>query len=121
MTTTIAESVAALITRQGCSGEINADDPNIVSAVEQITALARAYTRGRGFDEVHDDIGELGHVPHPDIRAAIVTAAGRLAANPGQIPMKQETGRTEKAFTGAFTGWSTTELFALNRYRVRAM
>lgn len=118
---TIAESVATLISREGCNGEVNSEDPSVVSAVEQITALAYAYTRGRGFDDVRDDIGELGRVPNPDIRAAIVTAAGRLAANPGQIPMKQETGRSEKTFTGAFTGWSTTELFALNRYRVRAM
>lgn len=74
-----------------------------------VTAMAKAYTRDRGFDPI---TGE----PFDDVAAVITTATARLLANPGQI------GNTAGPFTvaGGFTGWSLAETFVLNRYRKRA-
>ena len=84
-----------------------------------MTALAKAYTRGRGFGETLCDVAV---VPNDEISAVIVTAAARLAANRWQLPNDQPVGtHASRVFRGAFTGWSTAELSALNRYRKRAM
>ena len=107
----IADDVAALLNRRNC-GEPDTADQSVVAAVDQITALARAYTRGRGF---------AGPVPNADITAVIVTAATRLAANPRQFSYEFPSGPSAtQALRGGFTGWSLAELAALNRYRVRA-
>lgn len=73
-----------------------------------VTALARSYTRDRGFDE----FGE----PYDDVAAVIVTATARLLANPDQIA--KTTGPF--AVNGGFVGWNLAETFVLNRYRKRA-
>lgn len=52
-------------------------------AVEAVTLMARAYTRGEGFT---DD------VPNDEIAGAILTAACRLARNPGQLPTSETMG-----------------------------
>lgn len=106
------ERVVGLLERTRC-GEPAIDSTAVVVAVQEITALAKAYTRGRGFT----DSG-----PHPDISAAIVTAAARLVSNPRQIPVEFPAGPggSTRVFRGGFTGWSLAELAALNRYRVRA-
>jgi hypothetical protein len=65
--------------------EVDPDDVTALldrsSAVEQavpvITVMARAYTRGNGFDD-----GE----PNDEIAAVITLAAARLAANTAQLP-----------------------------------
>ena len=110
----IKDAVATFMVRMWgpCSG-VDMDYVEIV--VAQVTALAKAYTRGNGFD------GD--GLPNADITAAIVTAAARLAANPYQFAIERPTGggRSELVYRGAFTGWSTAELSALNRWRVRAM
>lgn len=72
-----------------------------------ITAMARAYTRGGGFD--------LGF-PLDDVAAVIVTATARLLANPEQIAHTI----SDVTINGGFTGWSLAETFVLNRYRKRA-
>lgn len=72
-----------------------------------ITAMARAYTRDRGF---------TGTEPADDIAAVITTATARLVANPEQIP----TDIGSVSLRGGFTGWTLAELFVLNRYRKRA-
>ncbi|MFD3038352.1 hypothetical protein [Mycolicibacterium senegalense] len=72
-----------------------------------ITAMARAYTRDRGF---------TGTEPADDIAAVITTATARLVANPEQIP----TDIGSVSIRGGFTGWTLAELFVLNRYRKRA-
>lgn len=109
---TIAQSVIALLDRRECREPVT-DDPGVDAAVEQVSALVKAYTRGRGFD---------GSEPNADLSAVIVTAAARLAANPSQIPneLPAGPGGATRALRGAFTGWSLAELAALNRYRVRA-
>jgi hypothetical protein len=74
-----------------------------------VTAMARSYTRDRGFDPVDSE-------PFEDVAAVITTATARLLANPDQLPST-----TGPFSIGAgFTGWSLAETFVLNRYRKRA-
>lgn len=90
------------------------DDPELVALGEQhvttVTAMARAYTRGRGF------------APHgsceDDIAAVILTAAARLIGNPEQLK-REEIGDYSVTPT-PFQGWSLAETMVLNRYRRRA-
>lgn len=107
---TIVSDVSALLERKRC-GEPTIDDATVVSAVDQITALAKAYTRGRGFT----DTG-----PNDDITAVIVMAAARVAANPRQFGVELPANGNPLVYRGGFTGWSLAEQAALNRYRVRA-
>lgn len=73
-----------------------------------ITALARSYTRGRGF---------AGTEPAEDIAAVIVTATARLVANPEQLA--SDFGSV--SVRGGWQGWNLAEQIVLNRYRVRAL
>lgn len=86
------------------------DDPATIALAAQhvpvITALARAYTRDRGFA----DGG-----PNADIKAVLTAATARLMANPDQI--RQTVGGVS---LDGFTGWTLAELAVLNRYRKRA-
>ena len=72
-----------------------------------VTALARSYTRGRGF---------AGADPAEDIAAVIVTATARLVANPEQLA--SDYGNV--SMRGGWMGWNLAEQIVLNRYRVRA-
>ena len=86
-------------------------DTALVALAEQhvsiVTALARSYTRGKGFTA-----GE----PAEDVAAVIVTATARLMANPEQLGYQ----RGSVSLAGGSTGWSLAETFVLNRYRKRA-
>lgn len=82
------------------------------AAIAQVTVLARAYTRGRGFDD-----GD----PNEEISAVITTAAARLAANGRQTVVREKVGEVERESKSSFTGWTLAELAVLNRYRVTAM
>lgn len=73
-----------------------------------VTAMARSYTRGKGFDE--------DGYPKEDVAAVIVTATARLMANPEQL----RTTIGSMQVNDRFTGWSLAETFVLNRYRKRA-
>ena len=79
--------------------------------VQIITAMARGYTRDRGFEN-----GE----PADDLAAVIVTATARLLANPDQVPNDLTAGSFSKRTYAGFTGWSLAETFILDRYRKRA-
>ncbi len=79
--------------------------------VQIITAMARGYTRDRGFET-----GE----PAEDLAAVIVTATARLLANPDQVPNDLTAGSFSKRTYAGFTGWSLAETFILDRYRKRA-
>lgn len=87
-------------------------DPTLVALAEEvvpvITAMVRAYTRGRGFTATD---------PTDDLAAVITTASARMAANPEQLPSK--VGSVE--IRGAFTGFTLAETFVLNRYRRTAL
>ena len=72
-----------------------------------VTALARSYTRGRGF---------IGADPAEDIAAVIVTATARLVANPEQLASDYGS----VSLRGGWQGWNLAEQIVLNRYRVRA-
>lgn len=88
------------------------DDEKLVALAAQhaeiVTALARSYTRGRGF-LFDEEAAE-------DIEAAIITATARLVANPEQL--SSDFGSV--ALRGGWQGWNLAEQIVLNRYRVRA-
>lgn len=81
-------------------------------AVDAVTLLARAYTRGEGFD---------GDQPNDEIQAAILTASCRLARNPGGLSYSESMGPFAQDVRGAFAGFTLAELAALDRYRVHAL
>ena len=83
-------------------------------AVDTITAMARAYTRGRGFT---DGGGE----PNEEIAAVILTASARLASNAQQVSGSRTVGPFTEDCRSFFNGWTLVEQAVLNRYRVRAM
>lgn len=83
------------------------------AVIPVVTAFARAYTRGRGFDTD----GE----PNEEIAAVITTASARMAGNTAQTATSRTEGETTREQRSWFTGWSLAELFVLNRYRKRAM
>jgi hypothetical protein len=72
-----------------------------------VSALARSYTRGRGFADAD---------PAEDIAAVITTATARLVANPEQLA--SDVGSV--SMRGGWQGWNLAEQIVLNRYRVRA-
>jgi hypothetical protein len=74
--------------------------------------MARAYTRGHGFDD-----GE----PNEELAAVITTATARFIGNPTQLSRADTIGPFTTDIRGGFTGWTLAELFVLNRYRKRAM
>ncbi|CCK58949.1 hypothetical protein [Mycobacterium canetti] len=82
------------------------------AAIPIITAMAKAYTRGRGFDSNGD--------PNDEIAAVITTAAARLAGNPRQSSLNQVMADFTSDQRSFFNGWTLAEQFVLNRYRVRA-
>lgn len=87
--------------------DVNAAVSLAGESVPIITAMARAYTRGLGFED--DLVAE-------DIAAVITTATARLVANPEQLHYAVGSARV----SGAFNGWTLPETFVLNRYRKRA-
>lgn len=88
------------------------DDAAFVDLAAQhaniVTAMVRAYTRGRGFDPAGQ--------PFDDVAAVITTATARLLANPEQIETTVGGVRTGQGFQG----FMLAETFVLNRYRRRA-
>jgi hypothetical protein len=94
------------------SGRYRVEQQRGAAELEVITALAKSYTRGEGFDSDGN--------PGPDIRAVILMATARLHAHPGQIRYGETKGPESVNFGDGFVGWSLAELAVLNRYRVRA-
>lgn len=91
---------------------IDRNSPPVDQAIAVLTTVAKAYTRGNGFD---------GNAPNDDIRAAITLAAARLAANGRQSLDRKKVDDVEREFRSSFQGWSLAELAVLNRYRKTAM
>ena len=81
-------------------------------AADTATLFARAYTRGEGFD---------GDVPNDEIAAVILTAACRLARNPGQLSTSETMGPFGLDIRGGFQGFNLAELAVLDRYRVHGI
>jgi len=88
---------------------ISQEQAAVVLAV--VTAMARTYTRGRGFTS-----GE----PDDALAAVITTASVRMLANTQQTRFSLTKGPQSAMFDAGFTGWSTAELAVLNAYRIRA-
>lgn len=84
----------------------------VTAHLEHVTELARAYTRGRGFDEFGGKT-----FCDPSVRAVIVGAASRSVSNPSNA-YRIEAG-TVVATPSRFEGFTLAEATALNRFRVR--
>lgn len=86
---------------------------------ETVARMARAYTRGNGFQSVPGhNVGPLLVDVEEDVAAVIVTAAARLLPNPSQ-GKRIESGSFNAA-PGVFAGWTLAELGVLHRYRRRS-
>ncbi|MBF6328504.1 hypothetical protein IU452_08220 [Nocardia transvalensis] len=85
-----------------------------------VAALARAYTRNRGFAAVQPTPPLGGIDVADDLAAVLITATARTAANPEQLQHTDTVGPFTRQFSSAFTGWSLAETYVLNRYRKRA-
>lgn len=94
------------------------DDTQLVALAEEhvalVTAMARAYTRGRGFSDGSTSPAGIAE----DVAAVITTATARLVTNPEQN--KREQLHDYSVTPTPFVGWSLVELFVLNRYRRRS-
>lgn len=100
--------VAALITEGGDPAEL------AEKIAVMVTAMAFAYTRGRGFD--------YDRRPNAELAAVITTASARYLANPKQESAAEAIGPfTRDRRSRGFEGWTLSEQVVLNRYRVRAM
>lgn len=81
-------------------------------ALAAVTLMARAYTGGEGF---------TGDVPNDEIAAAVLTAACRLARNPGGLATSETMGPFSFDVRGGFSGFTLGELAVLDRYRVHGL
>jgi hypothetical protein len=75
-------------------GATSLTDGQVDTIVPIVSALAKGYSRGRGFDWV---------TPHQDMAAVIVIASATLAANTGQLPMDETTGSFSRRLHGPST------------------
>lgn len=80
-----------------------------------VTAMVRAYVRGRGFSPD----GE----PFDDVAQVIVSSTARLVQNPRMLTEDthalDDFSRTRRL--AVFDGWTLPELAVLHRYRKRAL
>ncbi|MUL78640.1 hypothetical protein FZI94_21600 [Mycobacterium sp. CBMA226] len=90
--------------------DVSADQATAVISV--VTAMARSYTRGKGFSAA----GE----PSEDVAAVILSASARLLADTSQIIGQRSMGPFAVQLRAGFDGWSVAESYVLNRYRDRA-
>jgi len=89
--------------------QLNALQAEAVIAI--VTTQAKSYTRGRGWNTN----GE----PADDLRAVILTASARRLTDPTQTITDRSMGPFSTSYR-PIDGWSTAELYTLNRYRERA-
>ncbi|WP_235733812.1 hypothetical protein [Mycolicibacterium austroafricanum] len=78
-----------------------------------VKAMAKAYTRGVGFDS-------HGYPSSDDLVAVLITATARMVTHPEQIARTDTAGPFTRQIAGGFTGWTLAETMVLNRYRKRA-
>jgi len=97
--------VAAYLGRTQDSGFIAQANSAVAASYE----FAKAYCRGRGFEDDEDVPG--------DLRQAIVTAAARLATNPNML--RGESAESYASSSGHDGVWAPIELTVLSRYRRR--
>lgn len=85
---------------------------DVATVVPLVTVMARAYTRGRGFED-----GEA----NGELAAVITTASARLAANPTGLMSKRVDDVEYRYSLASSFSWTLAEQAVLNRYRVTAM
>lgn len=76
-----------------------------------VTAMVSEYTRGEGF---------TAGVPNSGLRAVVLSASCRLISNARGLLFDEAEGPSSVSYRSAFNGFTTAELFVLNRYRKRA-
>lgn len=93
------------------------DDPATIALAAEhlpvVTAMVRAYVRGRGFTA-----GEQGDEPADDLALVIIASTARLTANPEMLALETTGPFTRRQ--GVFEGWTLPELAILHTYRRRA-
>lgn len=82
-------------------------------ALDAATGLVEGYTRGNHRHPVTGDY-------RPGINTVVLTVAARIAANPGQVQMRDQAGSFSRHRGQGFNGFTLAELAILNRYRKRA-
>lgn len=92
---------------------LEADGKALQSALTVVTGMVDAYTRGRSRTALGDY--------RPGVREVILSAAARLAANPGQVSWKEQSGAFSVSRGEGFSGFTLAEQFVLNRYRKRGI
>ncbi len=90
------------------------DDPAGTALAQEhlpvVTAMVKAYTHGRGWDENDEPADELAYV--------IISSTARSVSNPEHVELDVTGPFTRRA--ARFTGWTLAELAILHRYRRRA-
>lgn len=83
------------------------------AAISMALALIEAYTRGGHVDRYGN--------PLAGISSVTLSAAARIAANPGQVSRRDQAGTFSTHRGVGFSGFNLGELAVLNRYRKRAI
>ncbi|MCV7132521.1 hypothetical protein H7J06_05935 [Mycobacterium hodleri] len=91
----------------------NLDSEQAVQVLAIVTSMAKAHTRGRGFDANGDPVAE--------IRAVILTASARLLSNAKGLLYDESVGPESISYRSAFNGWTLVERMCLDRYRINAL
>lgn len=95
----------------GLLGE-TVDSSRGAAVLSIVSAMAKAYTRGRGWT---DD------TPVEEIRAVILTASARLLSNSRGLQYSESAGPESVDYRSAFTGWTVPERICMDRWRVKAL
>ena len=98
----------ATLAALGVSG---VSDYQVAAVYNVVSALAKGYTRGKGWNKD----GE----PAEDVAAVLTTATVRYITNAAGV-QSESVGALSVNFGNNYLGWSLTELAVLNRYRERA-
>ncbi len=102
----VAYDVAAFLGRSGDAAFVDL----AYTHLKPVTAMVRAYTRGKGF---------IGDEPADDLAAVIVSSTARIVANPSSTI--EHTAGPFSSKPAVFNGWTLPELTVLNRYRKKAL
>lgn len=102
-----AVDVAAFLGKTGDAATVERAEQHL----PVVSAMVKAYTRGRGFDEAGN--------PADDLALIIVSSCARLVSNP-EHTVEQTTGPFSIRHA-IFDGWTLPELAVLHQYRKRAL
>lgn len=93
----------------GDTGQQGQQLDKVQTHLDTVTAMVKAYVRGRGFT----DTGE----PADDLARIIVSSTARLVSNPTHTVTSQIDDYSVRH--GVFDGWTLPELAVLHNYRRR--